>query len=169
MRRTTMVGSMAAALALTSCAYGYRSIVVGGRYSLASRPDASYFCYDCHGYRYFDPYYDWCVRNGFRYQWSEHPRVLTLYRARYPRIREAHPDYGRHRYAAGYRTSARYREARDYESWRRGEGKKPALERTPRTKRSPGNTPGNSPKERGEKERRDGKGSPSSRRGGQGT
>jgi hypothetical protein len=105
------------------CGYGYRTVVLGGRYSVASRPDPTYFCYDCHGYRFFDPYYDWCVYYGFRYRWLDHPRVIGLYRERYVRIKETHPDYGRFRYGGGYRMSRRYVDARDYESWRGAEGR----------------------------------------------
>jgi len=89
-------------------------------YSASSRPDNSYFCDDCHGYRYFDPYYDWCANHGFRYAWAAHPKVLGLYRERYVTIREHHPEYGRYRYQPGYRSSPRYREARDYEDWKSG-------------------------------------------------
>ena len=109
--------------ALLGCGYGYQTVVLRGRYSLSSRPDPSYFCYDCHGYRFFDPYYDWCVYHGFRYRWVDHPRVSGLYRERYVRIKETHPDYGRYRYGRGYRMSSRYAAARDYESWRRAEGR----------------------------------------------
>jgi len=94
-------------------------MIVQARYSTSSRPDASYFCYDCHGYRYFDPYYDYCDGNGFRYRWADHPRAMIVYRDRYVRIREAHPDYGRYRYRSGYKSAEQYRDPRDYESWRR--------------------------------------------------
>ena len=119
MRWTGWIGIAAALLALAGCGYGYRAIVGQARYSTASRPDASYFCYDCHGYRYFDPYYDYCDGQGFRYRWADHPRSMVIYRARYVRIKEAHPDYGRHRYRPGYKSAERYRDPRDYESWRR--------------------------------------------------
>lgn len=118
MRWTTGIGITAGLLALAGCGYGYRMIAVQARYSPSSRPDPSYFCYDCHGYRYFDPYYDFCVRQGFRYRWTEHPQAMTVYRNRYVQIREAHPDYGRYRYQAGYRSRDRYRSPRDYDSWR---------------------------------------------------
>jgi hypothetical protein len=119
MRWTAVAGHVAALLVISGCAYGYRSAVVGG-YSADSRPDASYFCYDCHGYRFFDPYYDWCVHYGFRYRWADHAQVGRLYRERYVRIRVTHPEYGRYRYRPGYRASTRYREALDYDAWRRG-------------------------------------------------
>ena len=121
MRWTGWIGIAMGLLALAGCGYGYRSLVVGqARYSTSSRPDASYFCYDCHGYRYFDPYYDYCDGRGFRYSWADHPRSMIVYRDRYVRIKEAHPDYGRYRYKPGYRSAERYRDPHDYESWRQG-------------------------------------------------
>src|SRR5262245_27812335 len=119
MRWTGWIAIVGGLLALVGCGYGYRTILVQGRYSASSRPDASYFCYDCHGYRYFDPYYDYCDGQGFRYRWADHPRAMIVYRDRYVRIKEAHPDYGRYRYRSGYKSADRYRDPRDYESWRR--------------------------------------------------
>jgi hypothetical protein len=89
-----------------------------GPYSLASRPHPNYYCYDCHGYRYFDPYYDWCAYYGFRFGWSQQPGAVAVYRERYVRIKENHPEYGRYRYRAGYREDLRFRESRDYDAWR---------------------------------------------------
>lgn len=86
----------------------------------SGRPHPSYYCYDCHGNRYFDPYYDWCAGYGFRFPWSRHPEAIGVYRSRYLRIREAHPEYGRYRYRAGYRETRRYREPKSYEAWRSG-------------------------------------------------
>ncbi len=118
MRWTRWMGIAAGLLTLAGCGYGYRMVAVQARYSTASRPHASYFCYDCHGYRYFDPYYDYCAGYGFRYRWSVHPQAVALYRDRYVRIKESHPDYGRYRYREGYRAAPRYRDPRDYEAWR---------------------------------------------------
>lgn len=101
-------------------------VAVQARYSTDSRPDASYFCYDCHGFRYFDPYYDYCMRYGFQYRWSRYPQTITIYRDRYVRIKESHPDYGRYRYRDGYRAAPRYREPQDYEAWRSGTRAKPS-------------------------------------------
>jgi hypothetical protein len=133
MRWTGWVGLVAGLFSLSGCVYAYRTVFVDARYSSASRPHASYFCYDCHGYRFFDPYYDWCVPYGFRYGWRAHPQVVSLYRERYVRIREQHPEYGRYRYRPGYQASSRYREGRDYEAWRSGRSRvregPPALER----------------------------------------
>src|SRR3990172_2540103 len=128
MRWTRAMGIAAGLLTLAGCGYGYRMVAVQARYSTASRPHASYFCYDCHGYRYFDPYYDYCANYGFRYRWSEHPQARVIYRDRYVRIKETHPDYGRYRYREGYRAGSRYREPRDYELWRSGVKEKPAPE-----------------------------------------
>lgn len=119
MRWTRWWGMVAGLGALSGCVYGYQTVAHESRYSRSSRPDASYYCYDCHGYRYFDPYYDWCADYGFRYRWTDHPRVISLYRQRYVRIKETHPEYGRYRYRSEYRRESRYRDARDYDAWRR--------------------------------------------------
>ena len=132
MRWTTSVGVVFVLLAISGCVYGYRSANISGRYSTASRPHGSYFCYDCHGYRYFDPYYDWCAGYGFRYRWNQYPKTLAVYRERYVRIREAHPEYGRYRYKPGYRNSGRYKEARDYEVWRDQDSRERSSERSTR-------------------------------------
>jgi hypothetical protein len=117
-RWTTGLGMTAGALALTSCVYGYQTVSLGGRYSMESRPDGTYYCYDCHGYRFFDPYYDYCSYYGFRYRWDDQPRAVALYRQRYLRIRQAHPEYGRYRYQEDYRASERYRDPKSYDEWR---------------------------------------------------
>jgi hypothetical protein len=91
-------------------------------YASAGRPVASYYCYDCHGNRYLDPYYDWCAGHGFRYAWNEHPEAVRAYREHYVRIKAENPSYGRYRYPAGYRGQRRYQEPRDYDSWRTGTG-----------------------------------------------
>jgi hypothetical protein len=109
-------------LGLAGCGYGYQMVSAQPRYSAASRPAGSYFCYDCHGYRYFDPYYDYCVARGYRYDWNRNPEAMAAYRERYVGIRENHPDYGRYRYREGYRASARYKDGGDYEA-ARGETK----------------------------------------------
>jgi hypothetical protein len=118
MQATRWAGAAVTMVLLLGCAYGYRSVRIGGRYSAANRPDASYFCYDCHGYRYFDPYYDWCTNFGFRYDWNRYPRVVAVYRQRYLRIREANRDFGRYAYPDDYRSRTRYRMPRDYEAWK---------------------------------------------------
>jgi hypothetical protein len=117
MRWTSGVALFGSAIALGGCVYGYGTMVQAN-YSTSSRPHPTYYCYDCHGYRFFDPYYDYCVGNGYRYRWADQPRVMALYRERYVRIRETHPDYGRYRYAPDYRSSSRYREGKRYENGR---------------------------------------------------
>ncbi len=89
-------------------------------YDVSGRPASSYYCYDCHGYRYFDPYYDWCAGYGFRYAWDRHPETISIYRQRYVRIKEENPTYGRYRYPSDYRQTRRYRQPRDYDQWRAG-------------------------------------------------
>jgi len=149
MRWTGWFALVAGVLAVAGCGYGYRYRTIAGqaRYSASSRPDASYFCYDCHGYRYFDPYYDYCDSRGFRYRWSEHPRSMIVYRERYVRIKEAHPDFGRYRYKSDYRKADRYREPPDYQV---GRGGNPAGE-------APTVKPDREPKEREKKGQDEGK------------
>jgi hypothetical protein len=125
------------------------AIWVGSRYPLTAsyassgRPSPSYYCYDCHGYRYLDPYYDWCAGYGFRYAWDRHPETVRVYRERYVRIKEQNPSYGRYRYPVEYRRQRRYREPRDYDSWRAeaASGKLPEpgdLKVREKTRREPG-------------------------------
>jgi hypothetical protein len=115
---TRRVAAAAVLLALAGCSVGIRYAAVGAHDAAGARPHPSYYCYDCHGYRYFDPYYDWCAGYGFRYRWNRHPEVTGLYRARYLEIRETHPEYGRYRYRAGYRENRRYRQPPSYEGWK---------------------------------------------------
>jgi len=121
MRWTSGASLAVGALALSGCVYGYQTMAPAGQYSTDSRPDGSYYCYDCHGYRFFDPYYDYCSYYGFRYRWDEHPRTSVVYRQRYVRIRSAHPEYGRYRYREDYRATTRYRVPASYEEYRREE------------------------------------------------
>jgi len=118
---TRWIGWVAGLCLLSGCVYGYQSVAHEARYSPDSRPYPGYYCYDCHGYRYFDPYYDWCAYYGFRFGWSQQPGAVAVYRERYVRIKENHPEYGRYRYRAGYREDPRYRESRDYDAWRSNE------------------------------------------------
>jgi hypothetical protein len=124
MRWTWMATAAAALLLLLpGCAgWGRMRHPVAARSAAAGRPTASYYCYDCHGYRYLDPYYDWCPGHGFRYAWDRHPETVRVYRERYVRIKEENPSFGRFRYRAEYRDERRYREPTDYESWRSGTG-----------------------------------------------
>ena len=125
----------------------------GASYASAGRPSESYYCYDCHGYRYLDPYYDWCSGYGFRYAWDRHPETVRAYRERYVRIKEQNPSFGRYRYPAEYRAQRRYREPQDYDSWRAGtaSGKRPGpgdLKVREKTRREPGNKKTNQRNER---------------------
>ncbi len=154
MRWTSWMGVTAGLIALAGCGYGYRMIAVQARYSTASRPDASYFCYDCHGYRYFDPYYDYCAGYGFRFRWTEHPRTVAVYRDRYVGIRENHPEYGRYRYREGYRAARRYRDPQNYEHWRSTVKQKPdpavAPGAKPKVREQDGEETGSKKKRKGE-------------------
>ncbi len=131
--RWTRLAAIAAGLALLpGCAVWLetRTPVAFLGYSGQVRPTASYYCYDCHGYRYLDPYYDWCPGYGFRYAWDRHPETVRVYRERYVRIKEQNPSYGRYRYRTDYRDQRRYRQPLDYDSWRRAPGsRKPSPDR----------------------------------------
>jgi hypothetical protein len=143
--RWTQVTGVAVLFAvLPGCAIwvGSRSPAVSS-YASSERPSESYYCYDCHGNRYLDPYYDWCVGYGFRYAWDRHPETVRVYRERYVRIKEQNPSYGRYRYRAAYREQRRYREPQDYDSWRTGaESGKPSapgdLKVREKTRQEPG-------------------------------
>jgi hypothetical protein len=120
-----VAGAAAVLALLTGCAVWVQTrYPVTASYDVSGRPAPDYYCYDCHGYRYFDPYYDWCVGYGFRFAWDRHPGAVVVYRQRYVRIKEQNPTYGRYRYGAGYREDRRYRVPRDYEQWR-GAGARP--------------------------------------------
>lgn len=123
MRWTQAAGAAVLLAVLPGCAVWVASRYPAAvTYASAGRPAPSYYCYDCHGYRYLDPYYDWCAGYGFRYAWDHHPETVRVYRERYVRIKEQNPSYGRYRYPTEYRRQQRYREPRDYESWRNGVG-----------------------------------------------
>ena len=124
MRVTRLASAAVGVAALSGCVFAYREVAIG-RYSMEGRPDPSYYCYDCHGYRFFDPYYDWCTYYGFAYAWQRHPRAIVTYRSRYVRIRESHRDFGRYTYPEDYRAQPRYRDPRDYESWRQERRQRP--------------------------------------------
>jgi len=94
------------------------------RYAVHARPVPDYFCYDCHGYDYFDPYYDFCVRYGFVFRWDECYSCRTYYRKHYVKIRRAHPRSRLYKYKRDYRKERRYRDPVDYEVWREKNVKK---------------------------------------------
>jgi len=102
-----------AAVLAAGCVTAAQNVRPAG-YWVASRPDPTYYCYDCHGYRYLDPYYDFCVRYGYRYSWDRAPRLVEQYRQRYVALKESDRSLGRYRYPQGYRATARYREPRNY-------------------------------------------------------
>jgi hypothetical protein len=141
-----MAGAAVALALLAGCGVWVQSrYPATASYDVAGRPVPGYYCYDCHGYRYFDPYYDWCVNYGFRFAWDRHPDAVRIYRERYVRIKEQNPTYGRYRYSAGYRGERRYREPRDYDVWRGGTGvfRPPApadVKRREKDRHPPGNT-----------------------------
>ena len=134
MRWTRWASLTAGLIAAAGCGYGFRTAPRASHYSAATRPEKSYFCYDCHGYRYFDPYYDYCAGYGFRYRWSRHPEAMAVYRERYVRIKESHPDFGGYRYREGYQSNPGYQEPRDYEAWRSGAAGKSAPGMSPERK-----------------------------------
>ena len=160
MRWTQVTGAVAAFALLPGCAawIGSRTPVASS-YESAGRPVPSYYCYDCHGYRFLDPYYDWCAGYGFRYTWDRHPEAIRYYRQRYVRIKEQNPGYGRYRYPGDYRERRSYREPRDYATWRSGAGisKKTGpgdLKVREKDRHEPGNNQKTSRKKWGEREHR---------------
>src|SRR2546422_5758487 len=110
---------LAALVLVAGCAYAVRSSSPTAAYWSANRPVAGYYCYDCHGYRYFDPYYDWCPNYGFVYHWERSPQAGQIYRERYVALKSKDRSLGRVRYSTGYRATRRYREPVDFESWLR--------------------------------------------------
>jgi hypothetical protein len=168
-RWTRWAGTLALLLVLSGCAAGYGLTARSSHRAASSRPHPSYYCYDCHGDRFFDPYYDWCAYYGFRYAWAGRPDVVTLYRQRYLAIKREHPEYGRYRYRADYRDTRRYREPADYEAWRHGGGARPgAAERAPerpKIKEKKHNDAGKRMKNREREEPRDSKPHDSRREG----
>jgi hypothetical protein len=55
--RRRRVAAAADLLALAGSTAGIRYAAVDADDAASARPHPSYCCYDCHGYRYFDPYY----------------------------------------------------------------------------------------------------------------
>ena len=114
-RRTAALALGVGAVLAAGCVTAAQSVRPAG-YWVASRPDPTYYCYDCHGYRYLDPYYDYCVRYGYRYSWDRSPRLVEEYRQRYVALKESDRKLGRYRYPQGYRATPRYREPRAYDA-----------------------------------------------------
>jgi hypothetical protein len=87
------------------------------------RPHPRYYCYDCHGYEYFDPYYDYCSHFGFRFRWERYSSLRAYHRRYYPRIRRATPHFGEYKYKSDYRRHPRYKRPVDYKKWKKSEGR----------------------------------------------
>ncbi len=120
-----VLGAGLAALA-AGCAglYGSGSGRIGLATQSGARPHADYFCADCHGVLYFDPYYDLCLSNGYVFEWRRRPEVVATYRSSYVRIRKTYPEAGRYRYPTRYREQVRARFADDdgrLPSYRKGD------------------------------------------------
>jgi len=111
------IGWLAVLALVSGCTYASTALRPEPRFYAAGRPDPSYYCYDCHGYRYFDPYYDWCPNYGFAFSWQRHPQLTRIYRERYVALKVRDRQLGRWRYPDGYRASRRFREPRDYDTW----------------------------------------------------
>ena len=116
---------------LASCiAYVHTTlpIVVGsgghdGHHGYYARPHSQYYCYDCHGYTYFDPYYDYCIHYGFRFRWDSYPSLRRYHREHYPVIVKKTPHYGEYKYKPDYRRDRRYQKPPDFETWKKTEGR----------------------------------------------
>jgi hypothetical protein len=117
MAGTSRIGLVALLLFATGCVYASQSVRPEPRLWAGGRPATGYYCYDCHGYRFFDPYYDWCPYYGFAYHWDQSPELIRTYRDRYVGLKTRDRQLGRWRYPRGYRVSQHYREPRDYERW----------------------------------------------------
>lgn len=121
---------LAIALLVGGCvAYVHTTLPVviggGGYYghpSYYGRPSSQYFCYECHGYEYFDPYYDYCAYYGFRFYWNTHPSVMRYYREHYDVIHRDTPHFGEYKYKPDYTRDYQYHKPPDYQSWKRTEG-----------------------------------------------
>jgi hypothetical protein len=87
------------------------------------RPHPRYYCYDCHGYRYFDPYYDFCDHFGFRFRWDRYSSLRDYHRRHYRRIRRVTPHFGEYKYKPDYRRHPMYKRPLDYEKWKRTDGR----------------------------------------------
>jgi hypothetical protein len=94
-----------------------------GYHGYYARPHPQYYCYDCHGYTYFDPYYDYCVYYGFRFTWDSYPSLTRYYREHYPVIVKKTPHYSEYKYKPDYRRDPRYEKPSDYQTWKMSEGR----------------------------------------------
>ena len=146
MARLRPMGLLVGLAVLSGCVQAYQSVRPEPRLYAATRPTPGYYCYDCHGYRYLDPYYDWCPPNGYRIRWDQSPQLMRVYRERYVALKERDRKLGRYRYADRYRTTRRYRESRDYEGDPSHEVRKP--ERRMKDSRREQGAPGRGKSER---------------------
>ena len=94
------------------------------RYNAHARPFPKYYCYDCHGYDYFEPYYDFCVHYGFVFRWDQCRSCRSYYERHYVKIRKAHPRKRVYKYKRDYTRDRRYREPADYDVWKQKNVKK---------------------------------------------
>jgi len=130
--RGLLLAACAAALpALVGCVayvHGGFPIVIGHPHPYYhddyyhARPHSSYYCYDCHGYTYFDPYYDYCVNFGFRVDWGHHTPLWRYYNRHHDTIvmKMGYPAY---RYKYDYREGPRYKRSVNYEQWKKTDGR----------------------------------------------
>jgi len=121
--------SLAAIPLLAGCiayVHGSFPMVVGegyGHHGYYGNPVPQYYCYDCHGYRYFDPYYDYCSYYGFRFDWYTHPSVHRYYREHHTIIVRDTPHFGDYKYKSNYRHDSNYRRPSDYQTWKKSGGR----------------------------------------------
>ena len=94
------------------------------RYSPHARPFPRYYCYDCHAYEYFEPYYDFCVRYGFAFRWDDCRSCRSYYEKHYVKIRKRYPRKHVYKYKSDYRKDRRYRVPTDYDVWKKKNIKK---------------------------------------------
>lgn len=125
--RVLLVAACAAALpVVVGCVayvHGGFPIVIGSpHHQYYARPHASYYCYDCHGYTYFDPYYDYCLNFGFRVDWGRHTPLWRYYSRHHDTIvmKMGYPAY---RYKYNYREGPRYKSSVNYEKWKKTDGR----------------------------------------------
>jgi len=114
MGRLQPMGLLMGLAVLSGCVEAYQSVRPEPRLYAAARPAPGYYCYDCHGYQYLDPYYDWCPPNSYRIRWDQSPQLMRVYRERYVALKEQNRTLGRYRYAERYRSTPGYRETRHY-------------------------------------------------------
>lgn len=99
-------------------------IVVGaGPHYYHGRPHRNYVCYDCHGYTYFDPYYDFCVQYGFRVNWDRSTSLYKYYWRNRAAIRTKPGWSSKYKYRADYRFAPKYKTPTDYETWKKTDGR----------------------------------------------